>query len=130
MVVSPVHYIAVPLLAAFLIPLLSKISKELVRIVPGLVIGYLSVVSVILMNQVITTGQPIVETIAGWQAPFGINLVFSAFTGFLASLMTFMALLIWIYSYRFKKVDDAPAQKFFILFIQSIKSDSIHLNLF
>jgi len=120
MVVSPVHYIAVPLLAAFLIPLLSKISKELVRIVPGLVIGYLSVVSVILMNQVITTGQPIVETIAGWQAPFGINLVFSAFTGFLASLMTFMALLIWIYSYRFKKVDDAPAQKFFILFMMLV----------
>ena len=120
MVVSPVHYIALPLMAAFLIPLLSKISKELVRIVPGLVIGYLSVVSVILMTQVVQTGQPIIETIAGWQAPFGINLVFSAFTGFLVSLMTFMAFLIWIYSYRFKKIDDAPAQKYFILFMMLV----------
>jgi len=120
MVVSPVHYIALPLMAAFLIPLLSKISKELVRIVPGLVIGYLSVVSVILMTQVVQTGQPIIETLAGWQAPFGINLVFSAFTGFLVSLMTFMAFLIWIYSYRFKKIDDAPAQKYFILFMMLV----------
>jgi proton-translocating NADH-quinone oxidoreductase chain N len=120
MVVSPVHYIAVPLLAAFLIPLLGKISRELVRIVPGLVIGYLSVVSVILMNQVISTGEPIVEIIAGWQAPWGINLVFSAFTGFLVTLMTFMAFLIWIYSYRFKKVDDEPAQKYFILFMMLV----------
>jgi len=120
MVVSPVHYIAVPLLAAFLIPLLAKISRELVRIVPGLVIGYLSVVSVILMTQVINTGQPIVEVIAGWGPPWGIDLVFSAFTGFLATLMTFMALLIWIYSYRFKKVDDAPAQKYFILFMMLV----------
>ena len=120
MVVSPVHYIAVPLLAAFLIPLLAKISRELVRIVPGLVIGYLSVVSVILMTQVINTGQPIIEVIAGWGPPWGIDLVFSAFTGFLASLMTFMAFLIWIYSYRFKKVDDAPAQKYFILFMMLV----------
>jgi proton-translocating NADH-quinone oxidoreductase chain N len=120
MVVSPVHYIAVPLMAAFLIPLFAKISKELVRIVPGLVIGYLSVVSVILMTQVVNTGQPIVEVIAGWNPPWGINLVFSAFTGFLATLMTFMAFLIWIYSYRFKKVDDAVAQKYFILFMMLV----------
>ena len=120
MVVSPVHYIAVPLMAAFLIPLFAKISKELVRIVPGLVIGYLSVVSVILMTQVINTGQPIVEVIAGWNPPWGINLVFSAFTGFLVTLMTFMAFLIWIYSYRFKKIDDAPAQKYFILFMMLV----------
>ena len=120
MVVSPVHYIAVPLMAAFLIPLFAKISRELVRIVPGLVIGYLSVVSVILMTQVINTGQPIVEVIAGWNPPWGINLVFSAFTGFLVTLMTFMAFLIWIYSYRFKKIDDAPAQKYFILFMMLV----------
>jgi proton-translocating NADH-quinone oxidoreductase chain N len=91
-----------------------------VRIVPGLVIGYLSVVSVILMTQVVNTGQPIIEVIAGWGPPYGINLVFSAFTGFLVSLMTFMAFLIWLYSYRFKKIDDAPAQKYFILFMMLV----------
>ncbi len=120
MVISPVHYIALPLLAAFLIPLFSKINRELVRIVPGLVLAYLSAVSVILMNRVIQTGQPIIETIAGWRAPWGIDLVFSPFTGFLASIMTFMALLIWLYSYRFKKVDHEPALKYYILFMMLV----------
>jgi len=114
MVISPVHYVAVPLLAAFLMPLLSKINREFVRIIPGLVLIYLGYVSVTLMNQVAETGT-IVESIAGWSAPFGINLVFSPFTGFLASMMTAMAFLIWIYSYRFKKIDSEPAQRFYIL---------------
>jgi len=114
MVISPVHYVAVPLLAAFLMPLLSKINREFVRIIPGLVLIYLGYVSVTLMNQLAETGT-IVETIAGWSAPFGINLVFSPFTGFLASMMTAMAFIIWIYSYRFKKVDSEPAQRFYIL---------------
>jgi proton-translocating NADH-quinone oxidoreductase chain N len=95
-------------------PLLSKINREFVRIIPGLVLIYLGYVSVTLMNQVAETGT-IVETIAGWSAPFGINLVFSPFTGFLASMMTAMAFIIWIYSYRFKKVDSEPAQRFYIL---------------
>jgi len=114
MVISPVHYVAVPLLAAFLMPLLSKINREFVRIIPGLVLIYLGYVSVTLMNQVAETGT-IVETLAGWSAPFGINLVFSPFTGFLATMMTAMAFIIWIYSYRFKKVDSEPAQRFYIL---------------
>ena len=119
MVISPVHYIALPLLAAFLIPLFAKINKELVRIIPGLVFAYLSVVSVILMNRVMAEGT-IVETIAGWQAPWGINLVFSAFSGLIATIMTFMALLIWMYSYRFKKVDSEPAMKYYILFMMLV----------
>jgi proton-translocating NADH-quinone oxidoreductase chain N len=120
MVISPVHYIALPLFAAFLMPLLAKVNRELVRIIPGVVLVYLSVVSVILMQQVVNTGQPIVETLAGWQAPWGINLVFSQFTGFLVSLMTFMATLIWVFSYRFKKVDNEPALKYYILFMMLV----------
>ena len=120
MVVSPVHYIALPLFAAFLMPLLAKVNRELVRIIPGVVLVYLSVVSVILMQQVVNTGQPIIETLAGWKAPWGINLVFSQFTGFLVSLMTFMATLIWVFSYRFKKVDNEPALKYYILFMMLV----------
>ncbi len=119
MVISPVHYIAVPLLAAFLMPLLAKIHRELTRIVPGLVILYLGYVSVVLMNQVMAHGT-IVEVIAGWNAPWGINLVYSPFTGFLASMMTAMAFVIWLYSYRFKKVDNQPALKYFILFMMLV----------
>ncbi len=38
MVISPVHYIVAPLLAAFAIPLLSKIYKDAARVVPGIVL--------------------------------------------------------------------------------------------
>ena len=42
---TPVHYIAIPLLAAFLIPLIAKVSKNSVKFVPGIVLLYLSYVS-------------------------------------------------------------------------------------
>jgi formate hydrogenlyase subunit 3/multisubunit Na+/H+ antiporter MnhD subunit len=115
MVISPVHYIAVPLLAAFTIPLLSKyIHKELARIVPGIVLLYSVFVSIVLMMQVSEVGI-ISEKIAGWSAPWGINLVFSPFSGFLASLMSVVGFLIWLYSYNFKKIEQAQSQKYHIL---------------
>jgi formate hydrogenlyase subunit 3/multisubunit Na+/H+ antiporter MnhD subunit len=117
--ISPVHYIAFPLLAAFLIPLLAKLHKELVRIVPGIVLGYFLIISATLMMRVHETGT-ISQVIAGWSAPWGINLVFSAFSGFLASLMSLIGFLAWLYSYRFKKVDDEPSQKYFILMMMLV----------
>jgi len=119
MIITPVHYIAVPLLAAFLIPLLAKLHKELVRIVPGLVFLYFLIISATLMQQLPETGT-ISEVIAGWSAPWGINLVFSPFSGFLASLMSFIGFLAWLYSYRFKKVDFAQSQKYFILLMMLV----------
>jgi len=120
MVISPVHYIALPLMAAFLIPLFGKINKELVRIIPGLVLLYLSYVSVTLMTQVLN-GSMIVEIIAGWNPPWGINLVFSAFSGFLVSMMTILGFLIWVYTYNFKpEVDYSQTTKFYTLFMMLI----------
>ncbi len=120
MVGSPVLFIAIPLLAAFLIPLLGMIWKELVRIVPGLVLAYLLVLSVSLLQHVLVFG-PIVEIIAGWKPPIGINLVFSPFSGFLVTLMLFLGLLVWAYSYRFKRnVDYEPALKYFLMLMMLI----------
>ena len=120
MVISPVHYIALPLMAAFLIPLFGKINKELVRIIPGLVLLYLSYVSVTLMTQVLN-GPMIVEIIAGWNPPWGINLVFSPFSGFLVSMMTILGFLIWVYTYNFKpEVDYSQTTKFYTLFMMLI----------
>ncbi len=48
---SPVHYIAIPLLAAFIIPLANKVSKNFSRIIPGLVFLYLSIVSIVLLPE-------------------------------------------------------------------------------
>lgn len=120
MVGTPVLFVAIPLLAAFLIPLLGMIWKELVRIVPGLVLMYLMVLSVSLLNHVLVHG-PIIEIIAGWAPPIGINLVFSAFSGFLVTLMVFLGLIIWLYSYRFKtNVGYEPAKKYFLLLMMLI----------
>jgi len=119
MVGSPVLFIAVPLLAAFVIPLLGFVWKESVRILPGLVLLYLLILSVTLMGQVMQSGT-IVEVIAGWSPPWGINLVFSPLTGFLTTLMILMGFIIWIYSYRFKNVDFHEAVKYFILLLLMI----------
>lgn len=121
MVISPVHYIALPLMAAFLIPLFGKINKDLVRLIPGLVLLYLSYVSVVLMTQVITLDTTIIEVIAGWSPPWGINLVFSPFTGFLVSMFSMLGFIIWMYTYNFKpEIDFAQTQKFYVLFMMLI----------
>ncbi len=119
MVGSPVFFIAIPLLVAFIIPLAGYVSKELVRILPGLVLIYLLALSFSLMGYVMEYGT-IVEQIAGWAPPGGINLVYSPFTGFLTTLMLFIGLVIWIYSYRFKNVDFEEGKKFFILFLMLV----------
>ena len=116
MVIDPVYYIAIPLLTAFLLPLLTKIHKELVRIVPGLVLLFMSYMSVQLMGQV-TADSPIIVTLAGWSAPWGINLVFNSFSGFIVTLISILGFIVWVYSYRFKKVEFDNAQKFYILFL-------------
>ena len=102
MVISPVHYIAFPLLAAFSIPLISKIYKDAARVIPGIVLFYNMVISYFLMEQVASKGM-ISEVIAGWQAPWGINLVITPLTGFLASMISVIGFLIWLYGFRFKR---------------------------
>ena len=120
MVGTPVLFIAIPLLAAFLIPLFGMVWKESVRIIPGLVLAYLLVLAINLLSYVTVNG-PIVEIIAGWAPPIGINLVFNAFSGFLVTLMIFMGLLVWLYSYRFKSnVEYEPARKYFLLLMMLI----------
>jgi len=115
MVGSPVQFIAIPLLAAFLMPLFGKIWKEFARIIPGLVLIYLSFLSINLLSHVYYNDM-IIEQIAGWAPPWGINLVFSAFSGFLTTLMILMGFLIWLFSYRFKNNVDYPqALKYFTM---------------
>ena len=115
MVGTPVLFIVIPLLAAFIIPLAGMVWKNSVRIIPGLVLSYMLVLSISLMYQISETGT-IIEVIAGWKPPIGINLVFSPFSGFLATLMIFLGLLVWAYSFKFKRnVDSEPALKYFIL---------------
>ncbi len=113
MIYSPVHYIAVPLLAAFLIPLIAKLSKNIVKFVPGIVLLYLSFLSFQLFP--IAFQKPIVEIIAGWKPPFGITLVYGPLSAFLVSMVTLIGFVIWIYSYRF--IIREPIEKYYMLFM-------------
>ncbi len=115
MVGTPVLFIVIPLLAAFLIPITGMFWKNSVRVIPGIVLLYMLVLSVSLLFQVNETGA-VIEVIADWKPPIGINLVFSPFSGFLATLMSFLGFLVWLYSFKFKRnVDFEPAKKYFIL---------------
>ena len=124
MVGSPVLLIAIPLLAAFLVPLLGMLWKELVRIIPGIVLAYLLILSASLYIEVLNSGT-IVETIAGWKAPWGINLVFSPLTGFLTTIMSFIGFIIWLYSYRFKRNVEFEAAKKYFIFLMLLVAGSI-----
>ncbi|MEA3287269.1 MAG: proton-conducting transporter membrane subunit [Candidatus Marinimicrobia bacterium] len=110
---SPVHFIAVPLFAAFLLPLLGRISQKLVPIVPGIVLLYLSVVALTLFPHAYEA--PIVEIIAGWRPPFGITLIFGPLAAFLVTMITLIGFVVWIYSYRF--IIRQPLEKYYMLFM-------------
>ncbi len=112
--VDPIYFIALPLLTAFLLPLFGKIHKELIRIIPGLLFAFLAVNAVLLMKQT-SFEHPVITQIAGWAPPLGINLVFSPFTGFIATIINILAFLVWAYSYKFKKVEFDNAIKYFVL---------------
>ncbi len=112
MVISPVHYIVAPLLAAFAIPLLSKLYKDAARVVPGIVLFYNMIVSVVLMREVSEKGF-ISEVIAGWRPPWGINLVLTPFTAFLALMVSVLGFTIWLYGFRFKRTLKGGVVKYY-----------------
>ncbi len=113
--VNPIYFIALPLFFAFLLPLLGKIHKSLVRIVPGLLFAYLAWMAVVMLLHVYHTGQPYIVKIAGWAPPIGINLVFDGFTGFIATFIILIAFLVWVYGYLFKKIEFENALKYYLL---------------
>ena len=113
---TPVLYIAIPLFAAFLIPLLGRISKELVKLTPGVVLLFLSYGSVTLFPKAME--KPIVEKIAGFAPPFGISLYYGPTAAFLVTLVTLIGFVIWLYSYKF--IIREPLEKYYMLFMMLI----------
>jgi proton-translocating NADH-quinone oxidoreductase chain N len=112
MVITPVHYIVAPLLAAFAIPLLTKLYKDAARVVPGIVLFYNMIISFVLIKQVQENGF-INEVIAGWRAPWGINLLLTPFTAFLATMVSVLGFAIWLYGFRFKRTLKGGVVKYY-----------------
>ncbi len=113
---TPVQFVAIPLFAAFLIPLIGKVSKQAVKYVPGIVFLYLAFVAVKLFPQAIK--NPIVEIIANFKAPFGIVLYFGPLAAFLISMVMMIGFIIWLYSFKF--IIREPAEKFYMLFMMLV----------
>ncbi len=118
--VTPVHYIALPLFAAFLMPILGLLSKKITYWVPGLVFLYLMVVSSAMLPAALVS--PVVEIIAGYRPPLGINLYYGPLGGFLASLFAVLGFLVWLYStiYMKNREEELPLDKFYMLFMMAI----------
>ena len=124
MVISPVHYIIFPLLAAFAIPLLTKLYKDAARVVPGIVLFYNVIISFVLMQKVLVNGT-ISEVIAGWKPPWGINLVLTPFSVFLATMVSVMGFVIWLYGFRFKRTLKGGVVKYYEILQMMMVAGSI-----
>ena len=91
-------FVALPLGAAFVIPLAGHIWKSL----GGIISVIITAVLVILAVQRI--GAPdVIYAVGGWAPPFGINLVGDALSGFFHLIIAIVAFLIAVYSLAYMK---------------------------
>jgi proton-translocating NADH-quinone oxidoreductase chain N len=111
--VNPVLLIAVPLGFAFLIPLVSLVSRRLVKAIPPVVLGFNIVVSILLLPRAMES--PVVVSIGGWQPAFSINLVAGPVGVLFATIIGFVGLLVSIYALDY--VREGATERYHMLFL-------------
>jgi len=115
---DPVLLIVFPLIAAFLTPLVSMVSKRLGRQVPLLGTFSMGVISLWLLLEFVdmdTTMGPITTTTGGFQPPWGISLVVTPLTALVATGMIGVALYVLITSIQKKEQDSGPWFELFVM---------------
>jgi proton-translocating NADH-quinone oxidoreductase chain N len=112
MVVAPL-LIAIPLAAAFLIPLVSQVSRRLPRYIPPLALAANFILSCVLVPQ--TLRESIVVSIGGWEPPFCINLVVGPLGILLTMLISLVSFFIALYALAY--IDKEPSDKYHVLFL-------------
>ncbi|MGA1849075.1 MAG: complex I subunit 5 family protein [Thermoplasmatota archaeon] len=108
---DPVLLIVFPLIAAFLTPLVSLLSKKLGRYVPLLGTLSMGVISLWLLSEFVdldTSRDPITTTTGGFQPPWGISLVVTPLAALVATGMIGVALYVLIASIQKKEQDRGP----------------------
>ncbi len=110
---DPVLMIALPLFAAFLIPLLGRVSKEIPKYVPVVMIGFNLYESIMLLPHSMV--KPIIVIIAAWKPPLGINLTIGALGNVLALIISLVGFVVAIYNVRF--VQKEPTEKYHMLYM-------------
>ena len=101
MMIHPVLLIAIPLLFAFLLPLINLFSKRVLSYVVTAVIALNTILSFFVFLNALQ--KPIFDIIGGFQPPLGIVLMVGPLGGFLALIINIAALIISIYSMEMKK---------------------------
>ncbi len=109
--------IAIPLLVAFLQPLIGFFSKKASKIVTFLTLLYNFVFGLSILLKVLKTG-PLVAVIGNWRPPFGIDLYMDALSMFIATTIYFVGLLVSFYFISKKDTEvDAKASLVLLLLI-------------
>jgi proton-translocating NADH-quinone oxidoreductase chain M len=113
MIFDPVLMIALPLLAAFLIPIFNRFSKEIPKYIPVVILGMNLYESIMLLPKSMV--KPIIVVIAGWQPPLGINLTIGPLGNVLVLIISLVGFVVAIYNIKF--VTEEPAEKYYMLFL-------------
>lgn len=104
---APVLIVLLPVSAALLCMLLSRISKNLGSyVVIASIFGALVSAVTVLQEVLANGGKAIHYWMGNWQPPIGIEFVIDPINGILAVLTTFIALMVSIYSRPFVKDED------------------------
>ncbi|RLI91656.1 MAG: hypothetical protein DRO89_03505, partial [Candidatus Altiarchaeales archaeon] len=93
----PVFVVIIPLITAFLIPLMGMWKKKYCPYVSIFSILSIFIISVSLLNSVIASGT-IHYYLGGWEPPWGIEYVVDPLSVFMILLITFISSLVAIYS--------------------------------
>ncbi|NOZ55826.1 MAG: proton-conducting membrane transporter [Calditrichaeota bacterium] len=108
---DPVLLIALPLLTAFLVPLVRRAWRPLGEALPLLTLLFDLALAISYVPRALE--KPIVVIIAGWRPPLGINLTIGPLGIFMAVMILFVAVLVAIYSIWYIRVE--PKERYCML---------------
>lgn len=103
---APVFIVLLPLTAALFCMLVSKFSKRLgsFMVLAAIAGAFFSALSV--LCQTLAAGKPVHYWMGGWAPPLGIEFVLDPLNALLAVVITFVSILVFIYSRPFFKNED------------------------
>jgi len=113
--------IALPLFAAFLIPLVAMVNKNWPKYIPILVMAFNSVFAInLLLHLNATNGKPIIVKLGGFLPPFGINLYIGYLAVILLILISLVGLMIALYTINTVKEAESRYYMLFVLLLMGV----------
>ena len=94
----PFYCVLIPLIASFCMPILARWKKEFCAPLATLVAGSVFIITIIIGYHVINSG-PISYHVAGWEPPWGIEIVVDSLSSIMIMLISGISLFILIYSF-------------------------------